>query len=45
MSKGIRLTDEQKRAREQRSLAIALGLAFFVVLVFVVTVLRKAGGV
>lgn len=37
-------TDE-KRARNRRSLAIALGLVAFVVLVFVVTIVRLGGNV
>ncbi|MBL4595280.1 MAG: hypothetical protein JKX99_01750 [Robiginitomaculum sp.] len=41
MENGIQLTEEQKKARNQRSIAIGLGLLAFVVVVFVVTVIRK----
>lgn len=41
MSDGIRLTEEQQKARDLRSLAIGLGLFTFVALVFIVTVVRK----
>ena len=36
------MTDQDKQARKRRSLAIALGLAAFVALVFVVTMVRLA---
>ncbi|PHR60574.1 MAG: hypothetical protein COA47_07365 [Robiginitomaculum sp.] len=41
MSEELELTPEQKKARDQRSKAIGLGLLGFVILVFVVTVFRK----
>lgn len=41
MSEGIRLTKEQEKARNLRSLAIGFGLLAFVVVVFTVTVSRK----
>ncbi|MEI7932184.1 MAG: hypothetical protein WCI21_03910 [Alphaproteobacteria bacterium] len=37
--------DEETRARNRRSLMIALGLVAFVVLVFVVTITRMGGDV
>ena len=37
--------DEETRARNRRSLVIALGLAAFVVLVFVITLTRLGGEV
>jgi hypothetical protein len=37
---GIRLTPEQLRARRARSIAIALALGAFVVLIFAVTIVR-----
>ena len=39
------LTPEEQKMRKQRNLAIALGLAVFVVLVFAVTVLRIGGDI
>ena len=41
----VRLTEEQLRARRTRSIAIALALGAFVVLVFVVTLVRLRSGV
>lgn len=41
----MRLTPEQEAARRRRNLAIAGGLAAFVALVFLVTVLRLAANV
>lgn len=38
----MRLTPEQEAARRRRNLAIAGGLVAFIVLVFLVTVLRLA---
>jgi hypothetical protein len=38
----VRLTPEQEAARKQRNLAIAGGLVAFIVLIFLVTVLRLA---
>ena len=40
---GVRLTEEQQRARRARSIAIALALAAFVVVVFLVTIVRLGG--
>jgi len=37
--------EDEKRARNRRSLVIALGLAAFVILVFTVTILRLGGSV
>lgn len=37
---GVVLTDAQKKARRSRSIAIALGLAFMVVLFYVATVVK-----
>lgn len=37
---GIVLTDEQKRRRRMRSIAIGLMLAAFVVLLYLVTIVR-----
>ena len=37
---GVRLTDEQLRARRTRSIAIALALGAFVVVIFAVTIVR-----
>ncbi len=42
---GIRLTEQQLRARRNRSIAIALALSAFVVLIFVVTLVRLGGNV
>jgi hypothetical protein len=39
-SKGIILTEEQKRRRRQRSIAIALALGILVVLFFAVTLVK-----
>ena len=41
----IRLTEQQLRARRARSIAIALALGAFVVLVFVVTLVRLGSNV
>ena len=41
----LKLTEEQLRARRTRSIAIALALGAFVVLVFVVTLVRLRSGV
>jgi hypothetical protein len=40
---GIVLTDEQKRARRSRSVAIAVALAALVVLFYVVTLVKGPG--
>jgi len=42
---GIRLTEQQLRARRNRSVAIALALAAFVVVIFVVTLVKLGGNV
>jgi hypothetical protein len=42
---GIRLTPEQRRARRARSIAIALALGAFVVVIFAVTIVRLGSGV
>ena len=42
---GIRLTEQQLRARRSRSIAIALALGAFVVLIFLVTLVRLGSGV
>lgn len=39
----IELTPEEKKRRNQRNVAIALGLAAFVLVVFFVTILRISG--
>jgi hypothetical protein len=40
---GIRLTDEQQRARRARSIAIAVSLGVLVVLFYIVTLVRGPG--
>ena len=42
---GIRLTEEQLRAQRSRSIAIALALGAFVVIIFVVTLVKLGGNV
>jgi hypothetical protein len=42
---GIRLTGQQLRARRARSIAIALALGAFVILIFVVTLVRLGSNV
>jgi hypothetical protein len=42
---GIRLTEQQLRARRSRSIAIALALGAFVVVIFLVTLVRLGGNV
>jgi len=37
---GVRLTEQQLRARRARSIAIALALGAFVIVVFLVTIVR-----
>jgi hypothetical protein len=44
-SQGIRLTEQQLRARRSRSIAIALALGVFVIIVFLVTIVRLGGNV
>jgi hypothetical protein len=41
---GIKLTEQQLRARRARSLAIALALGAFVLLIFVVTMVKLGSG-
>jgi hypothetical protein len=42
---GIRLTAQQLRARRNRSVAIALALGAFVVVIFLVTLVKLGGNV
>jgi hypothetical protein len=42
---GIRLTEQQLRARRGRSIAIALALGAFVVVIFLVTMVKLGGNV
>jgi hypothetical protein len=42
---GIRLTERQLRARRARSIAIALALGAFVILIFLVTLVRLGANV
>jgi len=42
--KSVVLTDAQKKSRKRRSLAIALVLAFFCVLFYVVTIVKLGPG-
>ena len=42
---GIRLTEQQLRARRARSIAIALALGAFVVMIFLVTLVRLGSNV
>jgi len=42
--KGVVLTDEQKKSRKRRSLAIALVLTFLVILFYVVTIVKLGPG-
>jgi hypothetical protein len=42
---GIRLTEAQLRARRSRSIAIALALGAFVVVIFLVTLVKLGGNV
>ena len=42
---GIRLTEQQLRARRARSIAIALALGAFVVVIFLVTLVRLGSNV
>jgi len=42
---GIRLTEQQLRARRARSIAIALALGAFVIVIFLVTLVRLGGNV
>lgn len=38
----VKLTPEQEKARKRRNVAIALGLVAFIVLIFLVTVVRMS---
>jgi hypothetical protein len=42
---GIRLTERQLRARRSRSIAIALALGAFVVVIFIVTLVKLGSNV
>jgi hypothetical protein len=42
---GIRLSEQQLRARRSRSIAIALALGAFVVVIFFVTMVKLGGNV
>jgi hypothetical protein len=42
---GIRLTEQQLRARRARSIAIALALGAFVVVIFMVTIVKLGSNV
>ena len=42
---GVKLTEQQLRARRARSIAIALALGAFVIVVFLVTIVRLGGNV
>lgn len=44
-NKGIILTDAQKKARRSRSIAIALALVAFVVVMYIVTIVKMGPGV
>lgn len=39
------LTPEERKQQKRRNLAIALGLAAFIIIVFLVTILRLGGSV
>jgi hypothetical protein len=41
---GIRLTEQQLRARRSRSIAIALALGAFVIVIFAVTMVKLGSG-
>ncbi|MBY0530399.1 MAG: hypothetical protein K2P86_00350 [Xanthobacteraceae bacterium] len=43
--KGVVLSEEQKKSRKRRSLAIALVLTFLVILFYVVTIVKLGPGV
>jgi hypothetical protein len=45
LEEGIRLTEQQLRARRARSIAIALALGAFVVVIFLVTLVRLGSNV
>jgi hypothetical protein len=42
---GVKLTEQQLRARRARSIAIALALGAFVIVIFLVTLVRLGGNV
>jgi hypothetical protein len=43
--RGVKLTPEQEKSRRQRNLAIALAVGFFVLLFYVVTIVKLGPGV
>jgi hypothetical protein len=43
MQEGVVLTKEQTRSRRARSVAIGLGIAFLVVLFYIVTIVKLSG--
>jgi hypothetical protein len=43
--RGVKLTEQQLRARRARSIAIALALGAFVIVIFLVTIVRLGGNV
>jgi hypothetical protein len=45
LEEGIRLTEQQLRARRARSIAIALALGAFAIVIFVVTIVKLGGNV
>jgi len=45
MMETVKLTPEQEKARKRRNLVIALGIAAFMALVFVITLTRLQAGV
>ncbi|WP_374309288.1 hypothetical protein [Methylocella sp.] len=45
MDESARLTPEQEKKRRQRNIAIALAIGFFVVLFYVVTIVKLGPGV
>lgn len=45
MSEGIRLTPEQERQRKRRNLWLALSVAAFMLLVFLITIAKLGAGV
>jgi hypothetical protein len=44
VQKGISLTDAQKKAQRSRSIAIGVALAAFVIIVYIATWFKIAGG-
>ena len=45
MSDPAQESDTEKKARRGRNIALALGLVLFVILIFVVTIIRLGGNV